>query len=180
MIIKNIGYMWHRKYVDWQQGAELIGHSERDDNKRVDFSYQAGIYALYNQNLNCIYVGQAGRGEYKGLYHRLKDHTEDQLFCMWERFTWFGFYSTDTLKKGYDGAFDQEYDIKTNVNELMNVIESLMIRTYRPTFNLSIGNLRGDRDKDQVEWFYQKAEWEEQEAEFNNFKKTCKSLEKRK
>ena len=24
-IIKNVGYMWHRKYVNWQKGNELIG-----------------------------------------------------------------------------------------------------------------------------------------------------------
>nr|MBF0223477.1 hypothetical protein [Desulfobulbaceae bacterium] len=45
-IIKNIGYMWHRKFVNWDT-VSLIGHSEHDDSP-VDFAYQAGIYALYN------------------------------------------------------------------------------------------------------------------------------------
>ncbi len=175
MIIRNVGYMWHRKYVNWQKGTKLIGHSETDD-RAVDFAYQAGVYSLYDKNLICIYVGQAGRGENKGLFHRLKDHTDDHLFCMWERFSWFGLYSTDALKKGDDAAFDKEFDVRTNVNNLMNVIESMIIRTCRPSFNISIGSLRGDKDKDLIEWFYQKAEWEEREAEFNNLKKICKSL----
>jgi hypothetical protein len=179
MIIKNIGYMWHRKYVDWQRGGELLGYSETTD-KPVNFAYQAGLYALYNSNSSCIYIGQAGKGEFKGLYHRLKDHTENHLFCMWERFSWFGFYSTATLKNGTDAAFLKEYDIKSNVNDLMNVIESLMIRAYRPAFNLSIGSLRCDNDKDQIEWFYQKAEWEEQEREFDKLKKECKSFSRNK
>ncbi len=179
MIIKNIGYMWHRKYIDWQRGGKLIGHSETT-GKQVNFANQAGIYALYDNNLRCIYVGQAGRGDYKGLYQRLKDHTDDYLFCMWERFTWFGFYSTSTLNKKTEAAFKKEYDIKTNVNDLMNVIESLMIRASRPVFNLSLGSLQGADDKGQLEWFYQKAEWEEQETAFEQLKKSCKSLAKNK
>lgn len=175
MIIKNVGYMWHRKYVNWQKGNELIGYSENDDTK-VDFAYQAGIYALYDRNSSCVYVGQAGKGENVGLYCRLKNHTDDHLFCMWERFSWFGFYSSDTIRKGTDAAFNKEYDVKTDVNELMNVIEALILRTFRPSCNLSLGSLLDVRGKDHLEWFYQKAEWEERQAEFNNLKKICKSL----
>lgn len=185
MIIRNIGYMWHRKYVDWQHGENLTGYAEKG-RKVVNFAYQAGIYILYDHNFNCIYLGQTGRRDTKGLYHRLKDHTEDDLFCLWERFSWFGLYSTAALQKDWKNPkeaaklFKKEFKVNTTVNELMNVIESMLIRVHRPQFNKAIGTLLGEKDKNQIEWFYQEAEWEEEEAKFNNLKKTCKSLNTRK
>ena len=176
MIIKNIGYMWHRKYINWQSGSELIGYSENDD-KKVNFAYQAGVYALYDHNLNCIYVGQAGRGENTGLYHRLKTHAiEDELFCMWERFSWFGFYSKEAILKNTSQSFDREFKIDTNVNELLNLVEALLIRICRPPINKSVRHKFGERETEDIEWFYQQAEFEEQEAEFDRLKKICKSL----
>jgi hypothetical protein len=176
MIIKNIGYMWHRKYVDWQHDYKLIGYPERGKERPVDFAYQAGIYVLYNHNADVLYVGQAGRGETTGLYHRLKDHTNDELFCLWERFTWFGFYSVDVIENGSASAFNENIDVSTDVNELMNVIESLIIRVHRPPFNKSVGHIHGEKDKNQIEWFYQKAEFDEREEEFEALKKKYKSL----
>jgi len=134
--------MWHRKYVDWDKIC-LGGYSEKDDSF-VDFAYQAGIYALYNQNADCIYVGQAGRGENNGFFHRLRCHAlEDELFCMWERFSWYGFYSVETIKKHENRAYENEFKkgINTDINELMNVIESMIIRIHTPRFNKSIGTL---------------------------------------
>ncbi len=180
MIVKNAGYMWHRKYVNWFSGEELIGYSEVND-KRVNFANQAGIYALYDGNSKCVYVGQSGKGSYKGLYHRLKDHAiEDGLFCMWERFTWFGFYSSTMLYKGVNekakGNYDKEFPIKTDVNELMNVIESMIIQVQTPSLNMSSGCMTADKSREKIEWFYQMAEIEEQKAEFNRLKQICKSL----
>jgi hypothetical protein len=176
MIIKNMGYMWHRKYVNWQSGSELMGYSETDD-RQVNFAYQTGVYVLYDHNLSCIYVGQAGRGENTGLYHRLKTHaTEDELFCIWERFSWFGFYSTEALEKGTDSVFLKEYKINTDVNEVMNLAESLIIHVQRPRFNKSIKYQFSESDEGEIEWFYQMAEFEEQKAEFDRLKKICKSL----
>jgi hypothetical protein len=170
-IIKNIGYLWHRKYVNWQSGYELIGYPERGNCNPVNFADQTGIYALYDANFNCIYVGQTGRGE-DGLYKRLQDHAmKGYLFCRWERFTWFGFYSTNALLKD---SYDKEYKINTNVNELLNVIESLIIRANPPLENIKRGTLKG------IEWFYQEAEFEEQQSEFQRLHKTCKSMKQKK
>ena len=176
MMIKNIGYMWHRKYVNWQSGSELLGYSETDD-KEVNFAYQTGVYVLYDHNLSCIYVGQAGRGENTGLYHRLKTHAiEDELFCMWERFSWFGFYSREAFLKNASQAFDREFEIASNVNELMNFLESFLIRIHRPPFNKSVRHKFGEGETEDIEWFYQRAEFEEQEADFDRLKRICKSL----
>jgi hypothetical protein len=154
LIIKNTGYMWHRKYVNWQNGSKLIGVSEVKECPAVNFASQAGIYALYDKDFRCVYVGQAGRGETKGLYHRLKDHAiEDYLFCRWERFSWYGFYSVKSLE---EGNYDKEFKVNTDVNEIMDVIESLIIQVNSPKLNMTRGSLAG------VEWFYQKAEFEEQ------------------
>ena len=175
LIIKNIGYMWHRDYVDWKK-TSLIGYSEKS-NQIVDFAYQAGIYALYNRGAEVIYVGQAGRGDGNGLFHRLKTHAlEDELFCMWERFTWYGFYSSEVVNKMENQAWDNEFKIETDVNVLMNVIESMIIRINIPRFNKSVGSLKGEKENNDIEWFYQKAEIEDRESRLNILKERCASL----
>lgn len=169
-IIKNIGYMWHRKYVNWQSGRDLLGTPDGFRGKTVNFADQAGIYVLYDRNLQPIYIGQTGKGSSKGLYDRLQDHTEDHLFCAWERFSWFGFYSRKVLEDEKINAFDAEYEIKTNAEELVNVMESMLIRICRPSFNMASGTLFEGKGNSVIEWYYQEAEWEEQQEEFNKLK----------
>lgn len=167
-IIKNAGYMWHRKYINWQNGNELLGFPEVKQGTAINFANQAGIYALYDKDFRCVYVGQTGRGETKGLYHRLKDHAvTDYLFCRWERFSWYGFYSIKSLE---EDNYDKEFEVNTDVNKIMDVIESLIIRVNPPNLNMAMGCLTD------VEWFYQKAEFEEQEAIHNQLKKICSSM----
>ena len=75
-IIKNIGYMWHRKHVNWDT-HELTGYSDDKEKKKVNFAYQAGIYVLYNRNFECIYVGQAGKGK-TNLSDQIEEEHEKQ------------------------------------------------------------------------------------------------------
>ena len=170
-IIKNTGYMWHRKYVNWQRGRQLIGLSESGKGKPENFADQSAIYALYDKEFRCIYVGQAGKGETKSLYDRLKDHAiRDYLFCRWERFSWWGFYSLENLK---NNDYDSHFKIITDVNEVMNLFESLIIRINPPSLNMALGHLAG------AEWFYQEAEFEEQKAEYDKLKKKYDSLKQK-
>ncbi|MBM4147274.1 MAG: GIY-YIG nuclease family protein [Nitrospira sp.] len=170
-IIKNAGYMWHRKYVDWQSGNELIGFPVEKADKCVNFANQAGIYALYDKDFRCVYVGQAGRGELKGLYHRLKDHAiTDYLFCRWERFSWYGFYSEKCLE---ENSYDKEYKVNTEVNVVLDLVESLIIRVNPPNMNVAMGSLPG------IKWFYQEAEFEEQAFEYEQLKKKFESMKKK-
>lgn len=170
-IVKNIGYMWHRKYVNWNK-SHLIGYSESGDEE-MDFRYQAGIYVLYGKDYEIIYIGQAGKGENSGLFKRIKDHTQDEMFCMWERFSWYGFYSKSALKKD---DYGEEFTFECDVNEIMNVIEALLIRVNLPKFNKSSGSLLKEGEGGMIEWFYQKAEFEEQESKYEELVKKCRSL----
>jgi hypothetical protein len=166
-MIKNAGFMWHRKYVDWQRGAELIGYPERNARGGpVNFADQTAIYALYDHNYRCIYIGQAGRGETTGLYHRLKDHVNDYLFCMWERFSWYGFYSIEAISHQ---NYDKEFSLKTDVNRLMDTLESLAIHIQFPLFNRAMGSGPAE-----IPWYYQTEEYEEQQMFISSFTEALK------
>lgn len=168
IVIKNAGYMWHRKYVNWQSGNDLIGVCEQGEKQPINFAYQTGIYSLYNHNLECIYIGQAGSGENTGLYHRLKEHAiNDYLFCAWERFSWFGFYACEALLKD---QYEGEFNVKTNINKLLDTFETLAIQIIQPHFNKHMGKIEG------IDWYYQEAEYEDQKIQFESLKKICKSL----
>lgn len=168
-IIKNAGWMWHRKYVNWHRGGELLGYPEEGNGVNpVDFGYQAALYALYDTNHNCIYIGQAGSGDVYGLYHRLKAHTHDYLFCMWERFSWFGFYPVENANSvNFEGGFE----FRTDVNQILNLTETLCIHTLMPRFNTRKGTNISD-----IQWYYQQAEFDEREKEFAQLKEKIPSM----
>ena len=142
-LVKNAGHMWPRKYVNWLSGNQLIGISEKKPYKKANFADQAGIYALYDNGFSCVYVGQAGSGETTGLYSRLKAHAmNDYLFCRWERFSWWGFYSVKDIE---NDNYDNSFNLKTDINEIMDLVESLIIRVNAPKLNLALGKLAGCR-----------------------------------
>ncbi len=152
MIIKNAGFMWHRKFVNWKK-KELIGHPEEGKDYKFNFADQTAIYGLYDRNNICIYIGQAGSGDVSGLYERLKDHTNDYLFCMWERFSWYGFYSVKALK---EMEYESEYNITTDINEVMTTLETIAIHLMLPRHNLSMGD-----DIKKIQWYYQEEEYKD-------------------
>ncbi len=152
MLIQTAGYMWSRWHVDWTL-RRLLGKPEEGGNGEVDFANQAGIYGLFNANHECVYVGQVGRGE-RGLYDRLMDHAiEDELFCFWERFTWFGVYSTSQLLRS---EFPDRIAECVTLPEALNTIETICIYLTLPRFNR-----RWETGFDKVSWYYQVAEYEE-------------------
>ena len=136
MLIKSAGYLWHRKHVDWGRGRELLGVPEQGKRNNENFADQSAIYGLYDANHQCIYIGQAGRGD-SGLYDRLKCHAiDDHLFCFWERFTWFGFYSAEEIRaKNFDYI-----PAPMTLLEALNTIESIATNLALPRFNLSGSN----------------------------------------
>ncbi|MBD3251052.1 hypothetical protein GF380_01070 [Candidatus Uhrbacteria bacterium] len=143
--------MWHREYVNWQQ-RRLLGRPESGKGDEVDFADQSAIYGLYAANHDCIYIGQAGRGN-SGLFDRLKTHAlEDHLFCFWVRFTWLGFYSSSQLRKG---RFDDPVTGALSLVDALDTIESVGVYLALPRFNRRYGSGFGG-----VEWYYQNAEYE--------------------
>jgi len=152
MLIKAAGYLWHRKYVDWGH-RRLMGLPESGKGPEVNFADQSAIYGLFSANHECIYVGQAGRGE-AGLFDRIRTHAiEDHLFCFWERFTWFGFYSAEELgNEKYEDCIAK----RVVLADALNAIESVGIYLALPRFNRRYGAGFGD-----VAWYYQLAEYEE-------------------
>ncbi|MBW2046891.1 MAG: hypothetical protein JRI96_18820 [Deltaproteobacteria bacterium] len=153
MLIKCAGFMWHRRHVDWGR-RQLLGVSEDGGRKEVDFADQSGIYGLYDGTGQCVYIGHAGKGEQVCLYDRLRDHAlEDHLFCFWERFTWFGFYSPEQL---LEGQFEDPIATAVSLEEALNAFESVAIYLGLPRFNRRYGSGFGG-----VAWYYQLAEYEE-------------------
>src|SRR5712691_5400879 len=152
MLIKSAGYMWHRRHVGWGR-RWLAGLPEEGKGDEVDFANQSGIYGLYAANHECIYIGQAGRGD-SGLYDRLKTHAlEDHLFCFWERFTWFGFFSPAQL---HNGQCEDPVAEAVTLAEALDTIESIGIYLALPRFNRRYGTgFNG------VSWYYQAAEYEQ-------------------
>jgi len=145
--------MWHRKHVD--SGKRWLGGSpERGKGDEEDFSDQSAVYGLYSGNHECIYIGQAGSRESSALFDRLKAHAlDDRLFCLWERFTWFGFYRPDQLK---NEDWDDPIAKDVYVVEALDTLESVGIYLALPRFNRRYES--GFRD---VTWYYQTAEYEE-------------------
>ena len=92
-MIKNYGLFWERKHVHWGAGRNR-GHlkgvpATAITSAPVDFRNQQGIYALYDESFNLVYVGQAGSKKNR-LFDRLKQHQTDRLAQRWSRFSWFG------------------------------------------------------------------------------------------
>jgi hypothetical protein len=97
-VIQNFGLFWERDHIDWgSRGPGHAGHLKgylANPEFPVDFREQRGIYVLYEgesiATQRTVYVGQAGAGQHD-LFHRLRNHRDDDLWNRWQRFSWFGF-----------------------------------------------------------------------------------------
>lgn len=154
MLIKTAGYMWNREYVDWTSG-ELLGTAEEGGaRKTVNFADQSAIYGLFDSNHRCVYVGQAGGGETSALYDRLRSHAlDDSLFCLWQRFTWFGFYSAKDLE---NGKFADPIAASVSLATVLNEFETVGFYLALPRHNL-----RSENGFAHVNWYYQEGEYQE-------------------
>lgn len=154
MLIKTAGYMWNRKYVDWTK-RKLIGTAEEGGaGQTVNFAEQSAVYGLFDSNHQCVYVGQAGRGNSSTLYDRLRSHAlEDSLFCLWERFTWFGFYSAKDLQ---NGKFADPLTGSVSLAAVLNEFETVGFYLALPRHNL-----RSENGFAHVNWYYQEDEYQE-------------------
>lgn len=151
MLIHNFGLFWRRNDVFWGR-PKVRGHLKGVPAKEtsalpVDFREQAGVYALYDDSFELVYVGQAGAGTgTQYLFSRLKHHARDALADRWTRFSWFGIRwvrRNGKLALGASQRFVKSGDI-------LNHIEAILISAAEPPHNR-----QGGRFGEEVEQYLQ-------------------------
>ncbi|MDR3435594.1 GIY-YIG nuclease family protein [Telmatospirillum sp.] len=136
MIIKNFGLFWRADEVDWYPGKgarfRLLGRIgvNRPGVRLADFRDQQGIYILYS-NHGPYYVGLTKK---QGLAKRLRDHLEDKHSERWDRFSWFGFQTTndDVDDDGVFKVVDLEEQATVDTQAVITDIEALLIHAIGP------------------------------------------------
>jgi hypothetical protein len=130
--IKNFGFMWERKKIDWGRRGpggnrslkgRMVGHKRRV----VEFAGQMGIYVLYDKFEQPGQIGQA-----KLIINRLRDHRIDHLRNRWSLFSWFGFY-----KVGVNDQLlikDQTTELRRTLRleESLHELEAILIQVLEP------------------------------------------------
>jgi hypothetical protein len=143
--IKNFGHFWSAKDVNWntnedlkkghaRRKGDLRGYSGRGKNKEIiDFRSQIGVYVLFAENREVIYVGQAGVHEKRTIFGRLRRHRRDHLRGRWGHFSWFGLcavdHETKTLKP-FETATSE------GPRDALDEIEATLIHLFEPRLNL--------------------------------------------
>lgn len=147
MLIQNYGLFWHIDRVHWGKARDrgtlngyLVGAKLEGC---VDFRKQRGIYVLYDENYEIIYVGQAGRGS-QNLFPRLKQHRKDHLAERWSRFCWFGIVP---VTEDWELDDEDEIEFDTDLPAVLNHIEAILIATAEPPLNLQRGRFGSDVEK---------------------------------
>ena len=143
-LFQTMGLYWERENVFWgkqKQSGTLLGvdvESKKDDP--VDFRDQVGIYILY-ADYDPAYVGQSGSKENQRLFHRLRQHTKDDLAGRWNRFTWFG-----VLRVNLTGLLQEDIASipKTEIDVGLNHLEGILIHAMEPHLNSQNGRF-GDQ-----------------------------------
>jgi hypothetical protein len=130
-LIKSFGMFWSRDYIFWKNNPSMFG-AEQTGATSVDFAKQIGIYMLHDAR-EIIYVGQAID---QPIIQRLYQHTTDRLGGRWNRFSWFGFRGVKQ-----DGSLtDTKNDYITNIQELTDTIEAILVEGIEPRQNRKRGN----------------------------------------
>jgi hypothetical protein len=141
--IKNYGLMWHRDRVFWGTGGggnkgSLLG---RRKGAEVDFRRQIGVYVLYDDAHQPVYVGQAGQGNQR-LFTRLRDHCRDYLSARWRYFSWFGLLAAN--KNGTLSSRDDKQErVRGTIQSTLNEIEGVLIAATEPAFNKQGAHFKG-------------------------------------
>lgn len=149
--IRNFGILWERKHIHWGQrgpGGQgtLLGYAAKSKSKRVDFRNQAGVYVLYDEKKEPVYVGQANAEH--TLFKRLRDHTSDHLRSRWQYFSWFGMLEPGQAATG--AAYVPlvlpkkiATQPKTPLKDELNEIEGILIQVLEPRLNKRGANWGG-------------------------------------
>jgi hypothetical protein len=150
--IKNFGHFWAEKTTHWNFGnkgekGHLKGYCGRGKKRKiVDFRTQIGVYVLFTENREVIYVGQVGANEKKTLFGRLKRHTRDHLRGRWSHFSWFGLREINEKTLSLEVFENVGSELP---NDVLDEIEAILIHLFEPRLNLQRGKWK------QTQEFYQ-------------------------
>lgn len=135
MLVKNYGLFWRREWIFWGRGRNA-GHlkgvrSTSITSEPINFRKQQGVYLLYDDSFELVYVGQAGANDKNRLFDRLKQHTKDPLSDRWSKFSWFGVRTVNQ-----DGALHAEAAAAhPSLRDVLNHIEAILIAAAEPRHN---------------------------------------------
>lgn len=169
MLFQNYGLFWRADRINW--GSRGKGNEGRLFGKLsptsppVDFRNQRGVYALYDESFQMLYVGQAGYGN-KRLYDRLHNHMSDHLAERWQRFSWFGIDPVNQNDQKH--ILVETEPLAPQVNHVLNHLEAIIIASAEPKLNR-----QGGKFGDAKRYHQQFADHNEGE----NVKTTLKSVE---
>jgi len=107
-----------------KSNGKLIGYvNKKSDSKNLH--RQIGVYFLYDQNDNIIYVGQTN----SSLIKRLKEHTRkpDELAGKWQKFSWFGWHPVYE-----DGTMEPTDNKKISAENMISYMEGVIIKCFKP------------------------------------------------
>lgn len=132
--IRNFGHYWSRDLIDWGYAGSagaILGALRVNANEynTADFRRQIGIYVLYDENREAVYVGQTGKGNNR-LFERLRQHSRGPMRDRWTAFSWFGF-----LDVGPDGFLLEREDgaIPAHAHaDALNQFEAILLQVTEP------------------------------------------------
>ena len=139
LAIRNFGHFWNRDLVNWgnpgrNRGGDLRGYRIVNRRARVtDFREQIGLYVLYGENREVLYIGQTGSGARK-LFLRLRDHTKDHLRDRWDNFSWFGFRRVNN-NGSLSEAQRPDSLVQARSSAALDEIESVLLQLFEPRLN---------------------------------------------
>lgn len=151
MLIRSYGLFWRREWIFWGRG-KVAGHlkgvpAESRTGDPADFREQQGIYCLYDDSFDLVYVGQAGANDQQRLFGRLRNHRIDQLSDRWTKFSWFGTRSVNN-----DGSLRVEAQAAhPTMAEVLDHIEAILISVAEPPHNRQGGRF-GDSARQYLQY----------------------------
>ena len=157
LAIKNYGHYWSRSLVNWgwrghgNQGSLLGTSKPSDPNATVDFRNQIGIYCLFNDDRDVVYLGQTGSRDQR-LLTRLRQHTRYSIRDRWTNFSWFGFLEVDPNSGELSNDTDLKREISGTYSGALDEIEAVLIQIVEPLLNKQ-GPKWGSGDQRSKEFF---------------------------
>ncbi len=139
--IRNFGSFWDPRQVKWgrqNNDGTLLGRSYAINNKPVkkdtvfefNFRDQIGVYVLYDENENIVYIGES-KSENSTIFSRIKNHYRGDISRRWRYFSWYGLYEINTSHDCLIQRPDKEF----NLANIAKQIEGLLLHIIEPKLN---------------------------------------------